>query len=510
MKRLANYWPFIVIELVLIAFYYLTGIADNRYHFIDDHEFYRIYENIRTDGFFSTVTHWIINDLHIRLRPFYYFQRCLEVYLCGVNYTRFYIYNFIISSITLIYGYKAFRNFGASIFLAFLGLFVAFYGLQLEIWWKLAPAENIGSCLFFVSLYMATLRENALKYKVVFIISILLMSLSKESFALTIPFFIAFRLYIARQDEKLWTVIFREYSYLSILLVIFFLEMMAIKYIGTDNIGYAGVDSSFTHLIEGIKRILTTDLISYCYVIAIVLIIAILSVIFDKKAKDFLLTYYKRWIFSFAFLLLIVVPNLVIYAKSGMSYRYLLPCTVGITLFILSSLQMVRDKFLYLIATGVVIFPMITSFDLLKSEIQKYNQVGVDIKQITTEIARTINSNSKVLIICDPALHFEQSFSLMNYIEIELKNTNVSLMRMDTESHFDPNFYAKLIVDWGKMVNGKIYNPDTKSPDIVYVFPECIIDSLKMHDFNLSRDYCTTVKGVYILNKNSISISNGN
>jgi len=87
--------------------------------------------------------------------------------------------------------------------------------------------------------------------------------------------------------------------------------------IGTNKIGYAGVDSNILSLVKGIFRILKYSIRE----LEIITVLALLLIYYisrkDKKYMEYLLKLVLPTIFAF----LIVMPNLILYAKSGMYYR---------------------------------------------------------------------------------------------------------------------------------------------------------------------------------------------
>lgn len=58
------------------------------YHFLDDHELFRIEQSANQgQPLLTTVKAWILNDLRVRYRPLYWTERVTVGYLFGSNLT---------------------------------------------------------------------------------------------------------------------------------------------------------------------------------------------------------------------------------------------------------------------------------------------------------------------------------------------------------------------------------------------------------------------------------------
>jgi hypothetical protein len=395
----------------------------------------------------------------------------MEVYFLGVNYSLLYCYNIFLAICSLVFGFLTIRNLGYDLISSLLFLIISFFGLQLEIWWKLGPAETVGVCLFLLSFYLSTINSEKFSYKFSLVFSILLCSLSKESFTLMIPFFYFINLYKHKDLNGKWTETLYKYKYLNLLIIIFLIELIFIKKIGTNNLGYAGLSNDLSIILNGIWGILSVNIKGFMLLIMLFISLELLFIFIKRSYRANFISFFQKNIFSLISFLLILIPNLLLYAKSGINGRYLLPLMIGIAFFIVTIVYQSSHLFLKSIYVLIVLGFLSTQYSLIKNEILKYNQLGKDINLVTTCLKNNINRGDRILLICDPALNFEESFSLMNYINIELKNKNTFVYKVSIPSNFEPSFFKKLNADWDNLFEHKIvYYPSSIQPNLVFFF----------------------------------------
>lgn len=481
----------------VICFFYFTDIASNKYHFSDDHEFYRINADIQNLGFSTALKNWIFNDFNIRFRPFYYFQRVIEVYICGVDYSKLYLYNIVIAIFTIVFGFFGIRNFGFSTILSLLFLLITFLGLQLEIWWRLGPAENIGTLLFFISFYLSSLSLSSIRNKIIFCISVILCSLSKESFTLLIPFFIFMRLYKNNGKDDTWRELLLRNKYLFILLIVFLVEIYVIKSIGMNKIGYAGVDDNLSNLYVGIVNILNGNIKDL--LIAIGIIFTLELIIASSNSKGECKHFFKSNTLGIIGFLLIFIPNVLIYAKSGMNNRYLIPTTIGLSLIIVFLLKNTFDKRIWIFYLILIFFGLKVPFSNMKMEIARYNQEGKDIALVTKAFSENINKNSKVLFVADPSTNYEPSISLYHNLSLGSGIQQIYVHPISLPNSFDSNFNQKLHQDWFVFFQNRQLSDLKSKPDFLFFFNNDLISKFNIDSLELNPHYSQVINCMYKL-----------
>jgi len=445
----------LLIVISIFLFLGLTGTINSGYHFVDDHEIIKINKDFESMNFFHVVKKWLDRDFTMRFRPLYFFFRILQTKIFGTNFILWSVYNGVLASITMIAFYFSMRNYSFSIEESILFLFISFIGQQMNIWWRLGPNETIA--ITFLSLCFLFMSRNTVKSKPInnflFVVFLILSSLCKESFIIIIPGVIFFKFLNENKitGSNLKYTIIKD-LYLIIPLLILLVELYLIKFhIGTNKIRYAGLDSSisvlFSDFIKVVKTFLKPKLI---YVAAfMVLLISYL--------------YYKR-LFSFRKLLLpiilctlILLPNLILYSKSGMWGRYLIPSSIGVAFLVISVIKSFDDQLIWL--KRLFVFLLLIAFvPIMKKEIKNakvFAQEGRNIKILVNEIKENYSPKSIFLMVVDPVSFYEQSNSFRIYMEIEY---NIPLYAHAFHGSSDKKFAERLTKGWYMYFKGRTYD----------------------------------------------------
>lgn len=330
----------IILTIILGVFLFLglTGNLDNAYHFTDDHEIIRISHDLQAKSVFPVIYDWIKTDLDIRYRPIFYVNRVLEVRLFGEKFILWSIWNAILASASFVFFYFGMRRLDFSKIESILFVLLAFLGPQMAIWWRLGTNETIG--VFFLGLAFYFIPCCNKRYRLnTFIFSIFLIfaMLSKESFLIISPVLILYKLL---DDKKKTNDSMKELLNRNLLLIIplivFLMSIWLIVFeIGTNEIGYAGLSKEIGQMAKGIIRIINYFLVDW----EILIILCLFLVYYELKVGKELWGFAQKMLIPAIFAILIILPNLIIYAESGMGERYLLPSTIGLSYFLVSILR---------------------------------------------------------------------------------------------------------------------------------------------------------------------------
>lgn len=161
------------------------------YHLIDDHEFYIYQERIDQFGLWGAIKTNIKVDLAIRYRPLYIVLRTLGVAIWGTNTVCWSVCKAveIIAALQMFYIFarKEISKFFSAAFAVLI-----MWGSQSEIWWRLGPQESVGMLLFSAGLLVTYNLSNRNEWynKLLFVFFITALSLQKESFWVSVPWFI--------------------------------------------------------------------------------------------------------------------------------------------------------------------------------------------------------------------------------------------------------------------------------------------------------------------------------
>lgn len=321
--------------LFFTAFWYslllLNGTLFAGFHFTDDHQILSIASKLPESGFLDTLQGMIKEDLRIgRFRPFYNLHRLLEIGIFGTDLARWAVYNGLLASLTSLFMFAFMRAVGFSVIASLVFPLFSLVGTHSGIWWRLGPAETIGMvnlslALMYTGLAVKTRsRLNGL----ISVLFMLLMSLSKETFILIIPALVYIKLW--RDKKSGWAeAVGRNLHYIIPSMAVFTGLLLFIKYfVGTAGVGYAGYGGF--DVFRFLSAFLRLAIFGHVWIILIGLALA--AVMFVKKEAS--LSSLAEFAAPLVLLSLITIPQALIYAKSGISERYLFPGILAYAFFL--------------------------------------------------------------------------------------------------------------------------------------------------------------------------------
>lgn len=312
------------------------GTMTSGFHLVDDHEFLEwVYQmKCQNMDILEMIRNKALWDFSSRYEPLYYTTRMFSCYLFGTNLIAYSVLKALEIIFTIVFLYYCGRKMGASKVYSLLFSLIAMVGYQSAVWWKLGPQEAQGTLLFSAGLYcmLSWLESNKKKWMLGSILMFTMMVNYKESFIILMPFLILYVFYydvkISDQND-IWKGILecikKRLGYLITLCVIFLVPVLIIvTCVGTNNYGNVGLDAgaSFSEYVEGITRSFSGDL--KWYKRFGILFCLILLTYWEELKK-----LWKEMILTVVFLL----PQFIIFGRSGMGERYVLPSAIGFAYF---------------------------------------------------------------------------------------------------------------------------------------------------------------------------------
>jgi glycerol uptake facilitator-like aquaporin len=308
--------------------------------------------------------------------------------------------------------------------------------------------------------------------------------LCKESFIIIAPAFIVFKLWYEKNKYELSI---KETLRNNSLLVIPFLVMcfslwLIIFVIGTNKIIYAGINSNINiiPLINGSYRILRNSLFEINIIIILSLLLIYYELKDEKKFKAILIELILPAIFAF----LIVVPNLILYAKSGMDERYLLPSTIGIAFLAVSILRTINKNHSWLFKLLVVIILIIFAkpTNMVVKRARNFANEGFQTEKMFAAIIQNSNENSNILLVANPAYYSEWSNSLRTYLSL---TNDINLYGFPVNDEYQNDFDKFLSETWHLRFEGRKFE-DIKGDIDIIVFFNKKMDSLFYEESGLN------------------------
>ncbi|HJA93706.1 MAG TPA: hypothetical protein H9717_11445 [Candidatus Eisenbergiella merdipullorum] len=345
-----------VISLIYVFSVLLfSGTLFSGYHLVDDHEILS-YVTAFQNGTYSWKTIFTTGIFDyfaegIRFRPLYITLRLLRSWFFGTNYIAWYITVGMEVVSCLILAYCIVRKMGGRVLQAGLVSTLIVTGEQSEIWWRLGPQEPTGLlCCLWCMLAIKKYEESPkLSKGLGVVLASFLMAASKESFTILLPSMGLFCIacdFLESHYHNLWDGIkktFKKNIWIFLgMFLIFCINIYVIVYkVGLLSIGYAGIDreagvSGYIIMIQGMLK--WDSLRVYEGIFGVSVILLLISLICGWRGKQQIeKTSFVKKIGKLLLgltMLSIVMGQLVLYARSGMSVRYLIPASVGFIFFV--------------------------------------------------------------------------------------------------------------------------------------------------------------------------------
>lgn len=472
--------------LIIWSFVFITsGSLFSGYHFTDDHTIVEINYNLINQNLniIEVLTQWIKNDLLTgRFRAFYFIHRVIITRFLGINFLLWSLYTGALTVFTTFLFFVFARLLNFSIKAALLFSFLITLGSQSAVWWQLGPAETIGTFLLSASLVVTVLSEknnqHKILYNVLLIAIILMMSLSKESFILIIPAIAFIKLWLSRHFNSLsWSQIFKINSIsISLLGLIFLAEILFVKFfIGlTPDIGYAGIDGlNLPRIISATKDLNEAGSLWIIFIGFIA--IALMTKNYNFPHIFDILNYFY---FPVILFFVVAVPQVLLYAKSGISQRYILPGIFGYAFLIISILRYLNQNS-KLIARLFLLLIMVTLGFKLNLAWEAAHTFALEGKS-TNGLLQTIESNTTaqdpILIVTNRLIYYEWNFSIKKYLNYVSNINNTYLLAYGNKNNDSLTILNRTInnIELQAFDNYKTLNEieDKNTIQCIVTFPE--------------------------------------
>jgi len=412
---------------VWISLFWETSLFTSGFrYFINDHLMIAMHHELEQTGIFATMSSWIARDHNIgRFQPFYYIQAIAITQIFGINPIFWFSYACFLAALSSFFLFLFARLYGMSSLVATIFTGIVLIGPQAATWAQPSHPQVIGMTLLSASLLLAALSSKSTQHRtaldVCFFILTLLASLSKESFIIFIPALLAIKIYLYAEYKKvsLYQSIIHNRIVIGLSLLLMGGELTYIvSSIGTTKMGYAGLDEkSFD-----ISKIFTTanTLIKASQPETLIISATFLAGIIIWKREPALISL-RSLCLTALISLLIVIPQILLYTKSGIGNIYLIPATVGSALllgWVLTLLQS-HAKFLGYLLSGLALLIVLSS---LSSVLKDYRQMATDSQYMNGLLQQTqvcTPDDKPILVVVNPRLRYEAILAVkvaLNYI----------------------------------------------------------------------------------------------
>jgi hypothetical protein len=461
-----RYREVLTVLLLFFLFWFglliLSGTLFSGYHFMDDHGILKESKDVAGSTILREVEIFKKNLLtpRMRFRPFYWVHRRLMPAAMGTDFIALSIYIGVLAVFTSFFLFLFMRKTGFTMVESVLFVFLTLLGEQAAVWWMLGPNETVGMLMLSLALLFMALgvfaKRRRILYDVLFVIFTILASWCKESFILMIPALVSWKIWLtlkklnhrATEDTEITekekkkvlpgNAVKQNLFPASMLLLVCVLELIHIlKNVGTTGVVYAGYEGF--SLPGFLKTAVQMTLSTHGWIILIQF--AIIGILFYwKRKKGESVTPIPLHTLLWPVILagLIAVPQVVLYMKSGIQGRYLLPGVMGYTFLMVVLPRYIRlnsplsrqwkwkakEKRPQLVMLFLLIIVI-----LLQLRVTRYTAVGfaVEGQQINAWL-RSIQQNTqpddRVLVITRMKKHYEATISLKTYMNFKMKRKN--------------------------------------------------------------------------------------
>jgi len=423
-----------VFFLFLLIFYGIFRYSESfnkGYNIVEDNILIETNKSLETTSFISVWDNQMKTELYSwnRFRPLWVIYLITTVEMFGFNLLLINIFTALLCILTTFLLFKFCFNIGFNFSQSFLFALLTIIGPATILWTRNIDAEIIGMLmlsfmLFFLSKSIYSERHHFF-YKFCFIFFLILTSLSKESFLIVVPAVLFLYLFIYSQKNDITILKAIKNNYLiiiigSILFIIFIASLIKIVGINHEH-RYSGVDlklfSSKT-ISDFTINIFSKNL----FLLSLFAIFIILENGFTKKYK-FPSKSLKIVISLLFFMFIVIVPQFIIYYKTGIYERYYLPYLFGMSFTLIYLLKQVSEISIFLkyfFTTTVVVFLLLETFTVTIPLITNYSNEC----KATTDVVNLIETNpgKKLLFVMDPVQNFWDAYKLKIYIDFTEKD----------------------------------------------------------------------------------------
>ena len=333
------------IALAWVAWFAATGTIQSGYHLVDDHEIVRIASDLRSRPDLDVLREWLVRDLGFRFRPLYVVHRVAEARVFGDDFTAWGLYTAFLGVTCSVLLYLSMRRLRFPRVAALVFAFFALCGPQASIWWRLGPNETVGMVALSVGLLglAGWSRTGSRRSRLLFWVGAALASLCKESFVALLP---------ALALANVWSVVaqrgvsWRQASAtcrpdLAILAALLVTESALIVFVvGTDDIGYAGVQGLTLHQVwKAVNQLVGgSELLALAAIAAFALALGRnVGPGWPWRRRDLLV--------ALELAALLIASQALLYGKSGLHERYLVPGSLAVALLLALAVRTVQELF---------------------------------------------------------------------------------------------------------------------------------------------------------------------
>lgn len=477
---------FILFLLIFYSLFRITDTFNQGYDIVEAHALILTNQSLESKPLPVVFEKMLKEEFNAskRFRPVWVIYMLTTVKIFGVDLLKLNIYVAFICILTSFIFFKFCFNIGFNKVQSILFALLTLIGPATVMYIRTIDAEIIGMLflslnLYFLSKSVYSTRHQSF-YKICFILSLSLTMLSKESFFVLTPsiLFLYLWFFSLKNNITLFMSLKRNYVMILICFLLSIPVFYSIIYIIGINQGhsYSGIDvnlfsvNTFSDFINLFSK---TN-------IFIVILLGIF-IFFENELQEnkFSSLHIKRhigdFLIIFIFMLSVIIPQFILYYKTGLLGRYYLPLYFGFSFCLIYLLKIIFDsktissftKYFYL--TIIIIYLILE----LKTETIPAIKSFSNKCKATTKVVNSIENDpdKDLLIVLDPVLNYWDLFSFNLYLEY---------LKVQKDYKYDLIYVDKL----GKIFSDPVYlnKRKTLSNDFIKKNKFKVLDSIKQYN----------------------------
>ncbi|MBD2464248.1 hypothetical protein H6G89_24905 [Oscillatoria sp. FACHB-1407] len=440
-KKQIFYYLSILLLICAICYwvFWRTGLLTSGFHlFINDHVIITMHSDIQAIGLFPTIQKWVTYDYNSgRFVPFYFTQEVLLTQLFGLNATLWFIHTCLLTGLTafLLFLFASLIDIPILGAILFSGL--TLIGPQADMWARPSYTQVPGTFLLagalVLTVYSAKFSARPTRRKALIdaglFVLVLLASMTKESYIIFIPALVMIHVWLTCKfnEISLKKAIFQNRWIIGILLGLTAIEIVYILlFVGTDSMGYAGVDEDTFNpakVIATVRTLLVRSNFEFFVAASVLTLIAILW------KKESFAAFFREITPVILITLAIVSPQIFLYTKSGIDGYYLIPATIGTSLLIVYALSLLQShlKFLGYLVTGIALAIVLAKLPAVWANYTTVARDSAYMNGLLREASTCASNNRPILVVVNPRVRYEASVVTKTTLNYMFQHQNLIL-----------------------------------------------------------------------------------
>lgn len=441
--------PLLVFTLIWGLIFISSDLLNAGFNYlVDDHEIL-VSHNIHTsfqDIFIKPFTSLFSSEPKSRFRPLYdvLLRLCTKIY--GLNPFVWYLSSLLvaIATSTIFYLVGRLQKFSQLESLGFAGLIV--FGQQAATYTRFGTPETTATLFVALSFLFGSLNSDAPEisirqrsisqqvYNYLFILFAVLAALNKEACILILPGLAYFKIWhLSKTNNISLSASFKQNRVSTIIiLTCSIVFLLYIKIAGVSGPGYAGIDRDTLSIISVLNSVLSNGAIFGSASIANIGYYLTRKERGRVRASSFYLS-----------TALIIIPQLILYNKTGMHWHYILPASIGVSLLTFYPIANIgnRSGKSYKIVMGLVVTILALQLIFTTGYFQTVSKRTAPIQSMISDISNCVGDRASMAIVGNSHVDYEALNAFYRISDLIIHNHQTFLVT------YNGNKNANLFID---------------------------------------------------------------